>query len=71
MRGDKYGNGVCRCTEKRQGASRGRKTGAGDCFSYAFSRADTEQWRKNMIEVQATIRAIDEALKDEEDLAST
>jgi hypothetical protein len=31
-----------------------------------FARADTEQWRKNMIEVQATIRAIDEALKDEE-----
>jgi hypothetical protein len=35
-----------------------------------FARADTEQWRKNMIEVQATIRAIDEALKDEEGLAS-
>jgi hypothetical protein len=31
-----------------------------------FARADTEQWRKNMIEVQATIHAIDEALKDEE-----
>ena len=35
-----------------------------------FARADTEQWRRNMIEVQATIRAIDEALKDEEALAS-
>ena len=35
-----------------------------------FARADTEQWRKNMIEVQATIRAIDEALKDEEFAAS-
>jgi hypothetical protein len=35
-----------------------------------FARADTEQWRKNMIEVRATIRAIDEALKDEEGLAS-
>jgi hypothetical protein len=35
-----------------------------------FARADTEQWRKNMIEVQATIRAIDETLKDEEGLAS-
>ena len=35
-----------------------------------FARADAEQWRKNMIEVQATIRAIDEALKDEEGLAS-
>jgi hypothetical protein len=35
-----------------------------------FARADTEQWRKNMIEVQATIRAIDEALKDEEVAAS-
>jgi hypothetical protein len=35
-----------------------------------FARADTEQWRKHMIEVQATIRAIDEALKDEEGLAS-
>jgi hypothetical protein len=35
-----------------------------------FARADTEQWRKNMIEVQATIRAIDEALKDEAGLAS-
>jgi hypothetical protein len=32
-----------------------------------FARADTEQWRKNM---RATIRAIDEALKDEEGLAS-
>lgn len=31
-----------------------------------FARADTEQWRKNM---RATIRAIDEALKDEEGLA--
>jgi hypothetical protein len=36
-----------------------------------FARADTEQWRKNMIEVQATLHAIDEALKDEEALAST
>ena len=35
-----------------------------------FTRADTEQWRKNMIEVQATIRAIDKALKDEEVVAS-
>jgi hypothetical protein len=35
-----------------------------------FARADPEQWRKNMIEVQATIGAIDEALKDEEGLAS-
>ena len=35
-----------------------------------FARADTEQWRQNMIEVQATIRAIDEALKDEEGLAA-
>jgi hypothetical protein len=35
-----------------------------------FTRADTEQWRKHMIEVQVTIRAIDEALKDEEGLAS-
>jgi hypothetical protein len=35
-----------------------------------FSRADTEQWRKDIIEVQAAIRAIDEALKDEEALAS-
>jgi hypothetical protein len=35
-----------------------------------FARADTEQWRQNMIEVQATIRAIDEAMKDEEGLAA-
>jgi hypothetical protein len=35
-------------------------------LSKPFQRADTETWRKNMIEVQATIRAIDEALKDEE-----
>jgi hypothetical protein len=35
-----------------------------------FARADTEQWRKNMIEVQATIHAIDHALKDEEGLGS-
>jgi len=35
-----------------------------------FTRADTEQRRKNMIEVQATTRAIDEALEDEEGLAS-
>jgi hypothetical protein len=35
-----------------------------------FARADTEQWRKNMIEVQATIHAIDQALKDEEELGS-
>ena len=35
-----------------------------------FARADTEQWRKNMIEVQATIHAIDQALKDEEELVS-
>ena len=35
-----------------------------------FTRADTEQWRKNMIEVQATIHAIDQALKDEEELGS-
>jgi hypothetical protein len=30
-----------------------------------FQRADTEIWRKEMIEVQTTIRAIDEALLDE------
>ena len=30
-----------------------------------FQRADTETWRKEMIEVQTTIRAIDEALLDE------
>ncbi len=35
-----------------------------------FARADTEQWRKNMIEVQATIHAIDQALKDEEGFVS-
>ena len=35
-----------------------------------FARADTEQWRQYMIEVQATIRAIDEAMKDEEGLAA-
>jgi len=34
-----------------------------------FARADTEQWRKNI--VQATMRAIDEALKDEEGLTLT
>ena len=51
-------------------AFRGLETGIGDRFSWPFTRADTEQWRKKMIEVQATIRAIDEALKDEEGLAS-
>ena len=30
-----------------------------------FQRADTETWRKEMIEVQTTIRAIDDALLDE------
>jgi len=30
-----------------------------------FQRADTETWRKEMIEVQATIHAIDDALLDE------
>ena len=30
-----------------------------------FRRADTETWRKEMIEVQTTIRAIDDALLDE------
>jgi len=32
-----------------------------------FQRADTETWRKEMIEVQTTIRAIDETLLDETD----
>ena len=35
-----------------------------------FAGADTEQRRNNMIEVQATTRAIDEALEDGEGLAS-
>ena len=30
-----------------------------------FQRADTETWRKEMIEVQTTIRAIDDAMLDE------
>jgi len=34
-----------------------------------FTRADTEQWQ-NMIEVQSTICAIDEALKGEKARAS-
>ena len=40
-----------------------------EALCLGYRRGDTEKWRKDMIEVQATIGAIDDALEDEGKLA--